>query len=154
MFVLYLCVSISALQIDSLVPVLEIPHICVNIQYLFFSFWLTSLCMTCPRSGYISANGFTPFFFDGWIVFHHILCICVSHLYRSLCQWTLSFFSYQSLTPHFPFALVPQGFFSLSLPLRSQRVEREVGGGIGMGNTCKPMAVSFQCMTKFTTKKK
>ena len=32
--------------------------------------------------------------------------------------------------------------------------EREVGGGIGMGNTCKPMAVSFQCMTKFTTNKK
>ena len=31
---------------------------------------------------------------------------------------------------------------------------REVGGGIGMGNTCKPMAVSFQCMTKFTTNKK
>ena len=35
-----------------------------------------------------------------------------------------------------------------------QRVAREVGGGIGMGNTCKPMAVSFQCMTKFTTNKK
>ena len=33
-------------------------------------------------------------------------------------------------------------------------VEREVGGGIGMGNTCKPMAVSFQCMTKSTTIKK
>ena len=31
------------------------------------------------------------------------------------------------------------------------RAEREVGGGIGMGNTCKPMADSFQCMTKFTT---
>ena len=29
-----------------------------------------------------------------------------------------------------------------------------VGGRIGMGNTCKPMAVSFQCMTKFTTNKK
>ena len=27
------------------------------------------------------------------------------------------------------------------------RVEREVGGGIGMGNTCKSMADSFQCMT-------
>ena len=26
--------------------------------------------------------------------------------------------------------------------------------GIRMGNTCKPMAVSFQCMTKFTTNKK
>ena len=33
-------------------------------------------------------------------------------------------------------------------------MEREVGGGIRMGNTCKHMAVSFQCMTKFTTNKK
>ena len=33
-------------------------------------------------------------------------------------------------------------------------MEREVGGGIGMGNTCKPMDVSFQCMTKSTTNKK
>ena len=29
-------------------------------------------------------------------------------------------------------------------------VEREVGGGIGMGNTCKSMADSCQCMTKST----
>ena len=29
-----------------------------------------------------------------------------------------------------------------------------MGGGIGMGNTCKPLAVSFQCMTKSTTNKK
>ena len=29
-------------------------------------------------------------------------------------------------------------------------VEREVGGGIGMGNTCKSMAYSCQCMTKTT----
>ena len=28
------------------------------------------------------------------------------------------------------------------------------GGGIRMGNTCKPMAVSFKCMTKSTTIKK
>ena len=34
-----------------------------------------------------------------------------------------------------------------------ERVEREVGGGIGMGNTCKSMAVSLQCMTKSTTNK-
>ena len=33
-------------------------------------------------------------------------------------------------------------------------MEREVGGGIGIGNTCKPLAVSFQCMTKSTTNKK
>ena len=31
------------------------------------------------------------------------------------------------------------------------RVEREVEGGIGMGNTCNFMADSCQCMTKTTT---
>ena len=31
------------------------------------------------------------------------------------------------------------------------QVEKEVGGGIGMGNTCKSMADSCQCMTKTTT---
>ena len=30
-------------------------------------------------------------------------------------------------------------------------VEREVGGGIGMGNTCKSITDSCQCMTKPTT---
>ena len=30
-------------------------------------------------------------------------------------------------------------------------VEREVGGGIGMGNTCQSMADSCQYMTKTTT---
>ena len=37
-FVLYICVSISALQTSSSVPFFQITHICVNIQYLFFSF--------------------------------------------------------------------------------------------------------------------
>ena len=31
------------------------------------------------------------------------------------------------------------------------QVVREVGGGIRMGNTCKSMADSCQCMTKTTT---
>ena len=31
------------------------------------------------------------------------------------------------------------------------RVEREVAGGIGMGNTCNSMADSFQCMKKTNT---
>ena len=31
------------------------------------------------------------------------------------------------------------------------QVEREVGGGISMGNTCKSMADLCQCMTKTTT---
>ena len=30
------------------------------------------------------------------------------------------------------------------------RMEREVGEGMGMGNTCKSMADSCQCMTKTT----
>ena len=34
---------------------------------------------------------------------------------------------------------------------QGNRVEREVGGGIGMGNTCNSMADSCQCMTKTTT---
>ena len=45
-------------------------------------------------------------------------------------------------------------YFTLYNGLQRERVEREVGGGIGMGNTCKPMAVSFQCMTKIHYKKK
>ena len=31
------------------------------------------------------------------------------------------------------------------------KVEREVGGGIGMGNPCKSMADSCQCMKKTST---
>ena len=34
---------------------------------------------------------------------------------------------------------------------QSDRVEREVRGGIGMGNICKSMADSCKCMTKTTT---
>ena len=37
---------------------------------------------------------------------------------------------------------------------KRDRVEREVGGEIGMGNTCKSMADSSQCRTKPTTIKK
>ena len=35
--------------------------------------------------------------------------------------------------------------------IQRDRMEREVGGGIGMGNTCKSMADSCQCMTKPST---
>ena len=34
---------------------------------------------------------------------------------------------------------------------QSDRVEMEVGGGIGIGNICNSMADSCQCMTKTTT---
>ena len=48
-FDLYICVSISASQIRSSVLFFWIPPICVNIQYSFFSFSLTSLWVTLFR---------------------------------------------------------------------------------------------------------
>ena len=30
-------------------------------------------------------------------------------------------------------------------------LRREVGGGLGMGNTCTPMTDSWECMAKTTT---
>ena len=62
--------SIPALQIGSSVPFFETLHTCVNIQYLFFFVWLTSLCMTDSGSIHISANGSISFFFYGWVIFH------------------------------------------------------------------------------------
>ena len=41
-FVLYICISVCALQTGSSVPFFQIPHICINKWYLFFSFWLIS----------------------------------------------------------------------------------------------------------------
>ena len=40
--------------------------------------------------------------------------------------------------------------FNKTLKMLHIRVEREVGGGTRMGNTCKSLANSFQCMTKTT----
>ena len=50
---------------------------------MFFSFWLTSLCMTVSRSVHVATN-FIPFY--AWVIFH---CIYVPHLlYPFLCWWT------------------------------------------------------------------
>ena len=38
MSVRYICVSIPALEIVSPIPFFQIPHTCINIQHLFFSF--------------------------------------------------------------------------------------------------------------------
>ena len=63
----------------------KVPHICVDMQYLFFSFWLTSLCMTDSRSIHISIND--PIFpFYGWVKFH---CIYIPNLLHPfICWWT------------------------------------------------------------------
>ena len=47
--VLYICVSFAALHVGLLLPSFKIPHMYVNIQYLSFSFWVTSLCIIGSR---------------------------------------------------------------------------------------------------------
>ena len=65
--VLYVCISIPALQIGSSVPLFYILYICVNIWNLFFSFWLTSLYLT--GSGFIHLTGTDSYHFYGWVIF-------------------------------------------------------------------------------------
>ena len=78
-FVLYICVSIFALQTGSSVPFFQVPHICVNIRYLFFSFSLTSLCMTVSRSIHFSKNDLISFLFMANIpLYISSLSICLS----------------------------------------------------------------------------
>ena len=62
----YVCVCVTLffpLHVASSVPFFWIPHTCVNVGYLFFSFWLTSFCMTDSWSIHISTNdSFLPFY--------------------------------------------------------------------------------------------
>ena len=41
----------------------QVPYICVSILYLFFSFWLTSLCMTDSNSIHLITNTSISFLF-------------------------------------------------------------------------------------------
>ena len=51
MFVLYICVSVSALQTGQSVPFFQVPHICVNIQYLWASLVAQWLRICLPMQG-------------------------------------------------------------------------------------------------------
>ena len=63
---------------------------CINVQCLFFYFWLISLCMTMSRSIHVSANAHNFILFYGWIILH---CIYVPHLLCPFfCWWTLGCF--------------------------------------------------------------
>ena len=59
--ILHVYIFIPALQLGSSVPFFFIPYICVRIQYLFFSSWFTSLCMTDSRSIHLTTNNMRYF---------------------------------------------------------------------------------------------
>ena len=90
--VLFVCISIAAFQIGSSVPSFWIPYTCVNIRYLSFSFWLTSLYIIGSRFFYlIRTDKCIPFY--GWVILHwHVLFLnheyvpvllpCIDKLYE------------------------------------------------------------------------
>ena len=61
--ILSVCVSSLALQVCSSISSLLIPWLCFNIQYLVFSFWLTSCCTTSCRFVYLSSTDSNLFLF-------------------------------------------------------------------------------------------
>ena len=59
---LHLCLNFRSAN-RFICAIFYVPHICVNIRYLFFSFWLTSLCMTVSRCIHVSTNDPSSFLF-------------------------------------------------------------------------------------------
>ena len=75
----------------------------------------------------------------------------------SFVHYSVFFFSVSDFTAFFTYITSPGWMHETSArawytgETQRNRVEREVVGGIRMGNTCKSMADSCQCMTKTTT---
>ena len=60
--------------------------VCVNIQCLFYSFWLASLCIIGSRFIHFSRTNSDAFLFYGWVIFHCIYELQL--LYPFICWWT------------------------------------------------------------------
>ena len=81
---LYICISIPSLQIGSSIPFFQILHTCINTLYLFFSFWLISLCITSSRFIHLTRTDSNLCFY-GWVIFHYIYSIYIYiYLYISI----------------------------------------------------------------------
>ena len=72
----------------------------------------------------------------------------VAKFYRQICLIVHNKLHYNSRKVK---VKVTQSWAWCTGKTQRDQVEREVGGGIGIGNTCKSMADSCQCMTKTTT---
>ena len=88
--VLYICVSISVLQTASSVPFFYIPHICVNIWYLFFSDLLHSVWQSLGPTTSLQMTQFCSFLWLSNIPFAYIPHL----LYPFICWWTLKLLPY------------------------------------------------------------
>ena len=80
MSVLYVCISTAALHIDLSIPSFKIQYICINILYLFFSFWLTSLCITGSEFIDLIRTDSNVFLFG---LSNSLLYICMYHYFPS-----------------------------------------------------------------------
>ena len=57
---------------------------------IYFSFWLTSLCITGSRFLHLIRTDSNVSFYYSWVIFH---CLCVPQLLRPfICQWTSRLF--------------------------------------------------------------
>ena len=85
-FILYVCVSTPALEIGSSIPFFWIPYIFANMQYLFFSFKLTSFCIIGCRFIHLTLTDSNSFCFmteeysivglPGWLSSKESTCQC------------------------------------------------------------------------------
>jgi len=73
--ILYICVSFAALHVALLVPSFWIPYTCVEVWYLSFSFWLTSLCIIGFTFIHLIRTDSNAFLFT---VSNIPLCICTT----------------------------------------------------------------------------
>ena len=69
--VCFLCLCLLCCPADEFIrTILLDPHICISIQYLFFSFWLASLYAIGSRFIYLIRTDSNVFLLYGWVIFH------------------------------------------------------------------------------------
>ena len=84
--ILYVHVSIPALEIRSSVPSFQIPYICINIQYVLFSVWLTSLCIVGSRFTHLTTTDSNSFLL--WMSMNSISTTQEKTLHMDITRWS------------------------------------------------------------------
>ena len=85
--ILYVHVSIPALEIRSSVPSFQIPYICINIQYVLFSVWLTSLCIVGSRFTHLTTTDSNSFLL--WMSMNAISTTQEKTLHMDITRWSI-----------------------------------------------------------------